>query len=301
MEDADKASASVCDAQEPPLLKKARTVEVGVAEVELVLVSLGGQETRICVSPTWTSSDVLSSVKGDKDGPAEERKLMLPNGDVWCAGKTVQDLGLATGSALQIVKLKKRWYTQVAAGDYHTVLLRSDGTVIVCGDNSQGQCRIPTLEGEAEYTQVSAGYGHTVLLKSDGSAVACGNNSSGQCSIPALEGEAKYTQVAAGFDHTVLLKSDGSAIACGPNRYPQCIIPALRGEAKYTQVAAGESHTVLLKSDGSAIACGDNYKGDFYGGCCTIPALEADARLCHCDACADCMEFHLAACRSAQR
>merc|ERR1712172_394690 len=37
-------------------------------------------------------------------------------------------------------------YTQVSAGDCHTVLLRSDGTAVACGANGVGQCRIPAPE-----------------------------------------------------------------------------------------------------------------------------------------------------------
>ena len=33
-----------------------------------------------------------------------------------------------------------------AAGDGHTVLLRSDGEAVVCGDNDDGQCNLPALE-----------------------------------------------------------------------------------------------------------------------------------------------------------
>ena len=39
---------------------------------------------------------------------------------------------------------------QCAAGDRHTVLLKSDGTAVACGRNASGQCNIPALaEGEA--------------------------------------------------------------------------------------------------------------------------------------------------------
>jgi|ERR1711971_593825 len=44
-------------------------------------------------------------------------------------------------------------YTQVAAGVYHTVLLRSDGTVVACGYNGFGQCSIPALDGDVTYTE----------------------------------------------------------------------------------------------------------------------------------------------------
>ena len=34
-------------------------------------------------------------------------------------------------------------YTQVVAGFFHTVLLRSDGVAVACGENAEGQCDIP--------------------------------------------------------------------------------------------------------------------------------------------------------------
>merc|ERR1712007_279754 len=98
----------------------------------------------------------------------------------------------------------------------HTVLLRSDGTAVACGNNDWGQCNIPEL-GDLTYTQVAAGGRHTVLLRSDGTAVACGANDDGQCNIPEL-GDLTYTQVAAGGDHTVLLRSDGPVVTIG-SRY----------------------------------------------------------------------------------
>ena len=77
-------------------------------------------------------------------------------------------------------------YSQVSAGNSHTVLLRSDGQAVACGSNSSGQCGVPPLEKGTPYAQVSAGGSHTVFLRSDGEAVACGQNLDGRCSISIL-------------------------------------------------------------------------------------------------------------------
>ena len=61
-------------------------------------------------------------------------------------------------------------------GATHSVLLRSDGTAVACGDNRLGQCNIPDLVEGVIYTHVDTGVAHTVLLASDGTAVACGSN-----------------------------------------------------------------------------------------------------------------------------
>ncbi|WP_053086809.1 putative Ig domain-containing protein [Mycolicibacterium aurum] len=162
-------------------------------------------------------------------------------------------------------------YTQVAANEYHTVLLRSDGTAIAVGRNSEGQNDIPELPAGITYTQVAAGAFHTVLLRSDGTAIAIGDDSFyGQIDIPELPAGITYTQVAAGDVHTVLLRSDGTAIAVGRNFEGQTTIPAPPAGITYTQVAAGYYHTVLLRSDGTAIAAGSNGLGQT-----TIPAPPA--------------------------
>merc|ERR1712216_546825 len=40
-------------------------------------------------------------------------------------------------------------YTQAVVGHCHTVLLKSDGTAVACGDNRFGQCSIPALDGSS--------------------------------------------------------------------------------------------------------------------------------------------------------
>ena len=119
-------------------------------------------------------------------------------------------------------------YTQVSAGGDHTVLLRSDGTALACGNNEDGQCNIPPLDDGISYTQISAGNVHTVFLRNDGTAVACGANDDEQCNIPILDEGISYNEVSAGDLHTVLLQSDGAAVACGDNPFGQCNIPSLK-------------------------------------------------------------------------
>jgi hypothetical protein len=140
---------------------------------------------------------------------------------------------------------------QVAAGEYHTVGLKADGTVVAVGDNYYGQS-VLIWTG---IVQVAAGEYHTVGLKAAGSVVAVGYNIAGQCNVSGWNG---IVQVAAGGAHTVGLKADGSVVAVGVNDFSQCNVSGWNG---IVQVAAGGHHTVGLKADGSVMAVGANSNG----------------------------------------
>ena len=116
-------------------------------------------------------------------------------------------------------------YTQVSAGDKHTVLLRSDGVAVSCSYDGGDIPPLEPLDEEMSYTQVSAGVGYTLLLRSDGHAVACGNIADGQGNIPPLAEGVSYTQVSANGKHILLLRSDGNVVGCGKNTFGQCNIP----------------------------------------------------------------------------
>ena len=67
----------------------------------------------------------------------------------------------------------------VSVGSGHVVGLRSDGTVVACGNNYDNQC---SVENWSEIMAISAGDFHTVGLRRDGTVVAVGQNEIfGQC------------------------------------------------------------------------------------------------------------------------
>ena len=61
----------------------------------------------------------------------------------------------------------------ISSSCFHTVGLKSDGTVVAIGSNSNYQCEVNTW---TDIIQIAAGGCHTVGLKSDGTVVAAGNN-----------------------------------------------------------------------------------------------------------------------------
>jgi len=146
----------------------------------------------------------------------------------------------------------------VAAGDFHTVGLESDGSVVAVGMNDDGQCDVGNW---TDITHVAAGYYHTVGVKADGTVVAMGWNEGGQCDVGNWT---DITHVATGNFHTVGAKSDGSVVAVGINYDGQCDVGAW---TDITHVAAGTCHTVGLKSDGTVVAAGCAGEGGNYGQC----------------------------------
>ncbi len=140
----------------------------------------------------------------------------------------------------------------VAAGDWHTVGLRADGTAVATGNNGHGQCDV---SGWRDLVAVAAGWNHTVGLCADGTAVAAGSNSDGRCDV---SGWRDLVAVAAGGHHTVGLRADGTVVATGDNFHGQCDVSNWQG---IVSIAAGDNHTVGLRADGTAVAAGSNSVG----------------------------------------
>jgi alpha-tubulin suppressor-like RCC1 family protein len=140
----------------------------------------------------------------------------------------------------------------VAAGGQHTVGLRADGTVLATGNNAQSECEIG---GWTDIVDIAAGGSHTVGLRSNGTVLAVGFNNSGQCNVGDWP---DIVAVAAGGSHTVGLRSDGTVLTVGFNKSGQCNVGDWTG---IVDIAAGGSHTVGLRSDGTMLAVGNNESG----------------------------------------
>ena len=152
---------------------------------------------------------------------------------------------------------KAGMHRTISAGGWHTVGLKSDGTVVAVGYNDDGQCDVSDW---TNIVAVSAGGSHTVGLKSDGTVVATkytGYKSDyyGQCDVSDWT---DIVAVSAGYLHTVGLKSDGTVVAVGYNGAGQCDVSDWMD---IVAVSAGGWHTVGLKSDGTVVAVGYNDDG----------------------------------------
>ncbi len=127
-------------------------------------------------------------------------------------------------------------YTLSAGG--HTAAIKTDGTLWVWGNGSQGQLGtnsisihyIPstTFSGGTNWKQVSSGITHTTAIKTDGTLWTWGNGGFGQLGtndvtdrstpITTFAGGTNWKQVSAGRQHTSAIKTDGTLWTWGNGR-----------------------------------------------------------------------------------
>ncbi|AEC02727.1 fimbrillin family protein [Parasphaerochaeta coccoides] len=193
------------------------------------------------------------------------------------------------------VTLYAQWMVKVksvSAGDDHTMILKTDGTLWATGSNYYGQLGVDDITTISTPVQVkdssgvgfmtdvaavSAGSHHTMILKKDGTLWATGENKAGQLGVGDNTDRSTPVQVSsmgsdvaavsAGGRHTMILKKDGTLWAT-ENKTP-VQVKGFGGVGFMTDVAAvsaGYDHTMILKKDGTLWGIGQNYNGQLGDG-----------------------------------
>ncbi|WP_273000656.1 RCC1 domain-containing protein [Hydrogenibacillus schlegelii] len=183
---------------------------------------------------------------------------------------------------------------EVAAGEGHSLALKSDGTVWAWGNNHHGELGDGTgkeklvpmeVPGLTDVVSIAAGRWHSLALRSDGTVWAWGYGGFGQLGdgkthpywsqyTPVMvSGLTDVIKVAAGADHSLALKSDGTVWAWGYNFYGQLgdgtnqnreVPVQVKGLADVVAIAAGKHFSLALKSDGTVWIWGMHE--DYWGG-----------------------------------
>ena len=132
--------------------------------------------------------------------------------------------------------------TAIAAGDQHSLFLKSDGSLWAMGYNAFGQLGDGTFSVNFPYygtnrpeqivpggvTAITAGSEHSLFVKSDGSLWGMGWNTEGELGDGTSNGNTNKPEqivsngvvaIAAGCWHSLFLKSDGSLWGMGYNYY----------------------------------------------------------------------------------
>ncbi|HPS77852.1 MAG TPA: PKD domain-containing protein [Thermoanaerobaculaceae bacterium] len=227
--------------------------------------------------------DVLSDVGFVDAGSDHSMAVRVVDGSVW-------EWGFGISSPQQVPGLNA--VTQ-ALGRNHRVVLRSNNTVWVWGNNSAGQLGIGNTTGQSapvlvtgvgSVKQVAIGNWHTMALTLDGKVYVWGLNSSGQVGdgttqnrswpVP-VAGLPTIVAIAAGGWSSYAVGSDGKLYAWGMNEdgelgdgtttsRPRPV--QVSGLAGVAEVAAGDMHALARKTDGSVLAWGYGEDGQIGDG-----------------------------------
>jgi hypothetical protein len=134
-------------------------------------------------------------------------------------------------------------FVSIAAGWYHNLGLKADGSIVAWGDNS-GQTNVPSPN--TNFVAVAAGNFHSLGLKGDGSVAAWGCPpfyNYGQCEAP--RPNSGFVAVVAGQYHSLALHTDGSIVAWGRNDYGQTDTPD--PNTGFVAIAAGGNQSRAIR------------------------------------------------------
>jgi len=198
----------------------------------------------------------------------------------------LNDAAISRSSPVQVGGLTN-WY-EVAAGEAHSIAVKTDGTLWAWGFNSNGQLGLGDTANRSSPVQVgalnnwyevAAGASFSVAIKTDGSLWSWGFNNAGQLgqnntvarSSPVQIGAlTTWYQVATSNSSTLAIKTDGSLWAWGYNGYGQLgqndtnyrSSPVQVGAlTTWANVSAAKLQILAIKDDGTLWAWGRSNHG----------------------------------------
>ena len=171
--------------------------------------------------------------------------ILKNDGTLWGCGYNVHgQLGLGDTNhrtTLTQITANTDDIKSVYCGGFYTFILKNDGTLWGCGNNSYGQLGLGDGNRRTTFTQITAnandiksiycgGY-HTLMLKNDGTLWGCGYNWQGQLGLGDQNDRTTFVQITTNTDniksvycgdhYTIILKNDNTLWACGRNHCGQ--------------------------------------------------------------------------------
>ncbi|AYV78082.1 MAG: chromosome condensation regulator [Edafosvirus sp.] len=188
--------------------------------------------------------------------------------------------------------------SQIVCGNGTTFILLTNGTLVACGNNTNGQLGCGTTASYiTKFTEIDTvpkniveivcGQYHTIIRLTDGTLMSTGNNISGQLGHNDFKERKRFeeiknipkniVQVICGEHHTIIRLTDGTLMGCGNNSSGQLGIQNLdllftkfveikNIPKNIVEVKSGNNHSVIRLTDGTLMSCGSNSKGELGHG-----------------------------------
>ncbi len=216
------------------------------------------------------------------------------DGTLWAWGENgAGQLGIGSADAAphatpQQVATDRDWLT-LAAGGFHSLAVKRNGTIWGWGSNQSGQLgngtlvdqQLPSLiadlDGLADIVAVAAGAQHSLALSGTGEVYGWGANGAGQLGDGTAVGSLtpvllandviSWVSTEPGLDFTVARRSDGSLWSWGGNAggqlgdgtiTPRSTPVMIDAPRSWAAQSAGSAHTVAIRADGTLWSWGDN-------------------------------------------
>ena len=245
----------------------------------------------VSLPSAWSGHSVVALAAGDNHTLA-----LLDDGSLWAWGANSRgQLGVDTEetvmatSPVEVTALSPFVVKAVVACANNSIVLLEDGTVLVWGDNAEGQLgRTDVLMSDepqpislpdgALAVSVSLGRGYVGVCLEDGRAAMWGSNAFGQLGtgdrVPhyqpvAIIGEEPVVELVLGDHSSMALGENGLLMTWGGNSEGQ-LTPGLAGDDQLEptvlsgvsgpviRLSVGRQHVYITASDGQSMAWGSN-------------------------------------------
>ncbi|MEK8127937.1 S-layer homology domain-containing protein [Paenibacillus filicis] len=218
--------------------------------------------------------------------------ILKKDGSLWAWGQNSNKLGMGSNANTIYEKpVKVTGISEVAAistGAYHTLAVKSDGTVWAWGENGGGalgigseprevnvphQVKGPGGEGFlTDVVDVAVGDTYSLALKQDGTVWQWGTLHTFQSATPVpVTGEqglgvlSGIAKIDAGQDFALALKNDGSVLQWGNSFYilsaPSMVPQKVQGLDQVKAIGHGNYHALAVRAEGTVWAWGANFSG----------------------------------------
>ena len=237
-----------------PLHAQAASSEKTESVAEKSGANKGKPEKKPGASPTPSPSPGKVAGASDEEAAYAAAEALLEEGRPGAAALAFRALGKYRDAESRSAECwaLSRVNMSIAAGVEHTIGIKEDGTMMVCGYLEKKKCNVSRWK---DVVSVAAGPEHSVGLKADGTLVAVGLNTGGECHLQDWD---HIVAIAAGDARTVGLRADGTVLAKGKNDVGDCEVSDW---TDIVAVASGNLHTLGLKADGTVLAVGQNNDG----------------------------------------